>query len=95
MKLAPNESLLTGSWELRDGKFVADEVCSRIDELVRQHLRELGRDTSGWDVLYRDPLDERLWELTYPRSDLHGGGPPQLRHLSKEEANAKYGRVAL
>jgi hypothetical protein len=42
-------------------------------------------------VLYRDPQDGRLWELTYPHSDWHGGEPPDLRHISSGEAASKYG----
>ena len=75
---------------MRDGRVVADETCQRINELTTSHLKELGRDSSGWDVLYRDPDDGRLWELTYPQSELQGGGPPQLRCLTTDEAKKKY-----
>jgi hypothetical protein len=86
MKIQPTETQLTGKWLSRDGRGVADETCVRIKGLVRSHLRQLGRDASGWDVLYRDPDDGRLWELSYPQSELHGGGPPQLRCLMLDEA---------
>lgn len=95
MKLLPTESLLTGTWLMHDGRIIADDVCKRIDWLVRMHLHELGRDASGWDTLYRDPVDERLWELVFPRSDAHGGGPPELRYLPAEQAREKYGDIAL
>jgi hypothetical protein len=91
MKISPGETLLTGKWVEHQGRVRADETCSRIEELVQCHLEELARDTSGWEVLYRDPSDERLWELSYPYSELHGGGPPQLRNIGLEEARAKYG----
>ena len=52
---------------------------------------KLGGDASGWDVLFRDPTDGRLWELIYPQSEPHGGGPPQLRCLTADEARQKYG----
>ena len=93
MKILPTETLLTGKWLLKDGRLVADEVCNRISELTTCHLRELSRDPSGWDVLYRDPDDGRLWELVFPESDLHGGGPPELRHIFTEQAKEKYGDV--
>lgn len=93
MKLLPTETLLTGAWLLRDGHVVGDDTCQRIKELARSHLSRLGHDASGWEVLYRDPDDGRLWELTYPESHLHGGGPPQLRCLTLTEARAKYGEV--
>ncbi|MGD1879801.1 MAG: Imm27 family immunity protein [Kiloniellaceae bacterium] len=90
MKIAPSETLFTGKWISRDSQVVVDETCDRIDTLVRSHLKELGRDASGWDVLYRDPEDGRIWELTHPQSKLHGGGPPQLRCITFDEAKKKY-----
>lgn len=86
-------SLLKGQWVVRDGRIIADETCQLIHELISSHLQELGRDPSGWDTLYRDPIDERLWELTFPQSELHGGGPPQLSCLGQEEALRKYGSL--
>lgn len=93
MKLAPSEVLLTGQWTTDQGHVLADDACRRIDELTRATLQEMGRDSSGWDVLYRDFDDGRFWELTYPQSHLHGGGPPQLRCLTLNEAKIKYGDV--
>jgi len=90
--LQPSERELTGRWLSRDGRLVADDTCERINDLVQSHLRLLGRDGSGWDALYSDPVDGRLWELIYPQSELHGGGPPQLRCLTREEAEMKYGQ---
>jgi len=92
MNLDPTETTLTGKWiSDNHGGYVADDMCRRIDSLVRARLKELGRDNSGWDALYRDPDDERLWELIYPHSELQGGGPPQLRCLTIDEARMKYG----
>jgi hypothetical protein len=85
------ETVLTGQWLTSQGAPVADETCRRIHALTQNHLVGLGRDASGWDTLYRDPTDGRLWELTYAQSEVHGGGPPQLRCLSPTEARTKYG----
>lgn len=90
MKLLPTETCLTGTWLPKDGRVVADEVCARIDELTRSHLRALGHDASGWDALFVDPDDGRLWELVYPESGLQGGGAPELRLLAAAQAKVKY-----
>jgi hypothetical protein len=74
-----------------DGKMTADDTSVRIDWLVKHVLTEIATDFSGWDVLYQDPKDGRYWELTYPQSEMHGGGPPRLRYMPEEEARKKYG----
>jgi hypothetical protein len=88
--IEPSEMLLKGQWVLRDGRPVVDEVCRRISILTQSYLDEVGRDASGWNTIYRDPNDGRYWELTYPQSNLHGGGPPELRCLDIREAREKY-----
>lgn len=87
----PNELRLTGTWVSPDGKLIADEICDRIMELVEGYLMKVGSDAAGWETLYRDPTDGRLWELTYSQSQLHGGGPPELRNITVTEAKRKYG----
>ena len=94
MKIVSTETLLTGRWLPVQDRVVADETCKRIIDLTTGHLILLGRYVSLWDALYRDPDDGRLWELTYPQSWMQGGGAPQLRCLTKEEANKKYGSCA-
>lgn len=91
IEINPSETLLTGKWLLQGGHPVADDVCKRILALTKTHLTQIGRDASGWDTLYRDPNDRRYWELVYPQSELQGGGPPQLKCLTEDEAKQKYG----
>jgi hypothetical protein len=91
MDIKPSETILTGQWVHRDGRLVEDDVCERIRALTKSYLVEIGHDASGWNTLYRDPNDERYWEKTYPQSEMHGGGPPQLRHLTAREAKQRYG----
>jgi hypothetical protein len=91
MSIEPSETVLTGRWILQGDRPVADDVCKRILALTKSHLLEIGRDASGWDTLYRDPVDGRYWELIYPESELQGGGPPELRFLTATEAREKYG----
>lgn len=89
--LQPNETELVGEWKVTDGKMVGNEACNRIDHLINRVLQKIGCDESGWDILYRDPNDGRFWQLTYPQSQMHGGGPPRLAFISVEQAKAKYG----
>ena len=95
MDIRPSETVLTGQWITQGGHPVADDVCKRILALTKSHLVEIGRDASGWNALYRDPNDGRYWELSYPQSELHGGGPPQLQCLTANEARQRYGSQVL
>lgn len=81
MKIKPTETQLVGKWLSRDGRIVGDETCKRIDELITSHLKELGRDPGGWDALYRNSNDGRLWELTYS-SKTSSGWRSSATHLS-------------
>lgn len=90
IKIDPSETRLVGGWLANDGRVVSDETCERISKLVQGYLVRVGQDPFGWDTLYRDPADNRLWELIYPQGHLHGAGPPELRCLSMDEAKQKY-----
>jgi hypothetical protein len=92
-QLVAQETNLVGAWQMKRDKVVADSTCARIEWLVSNHLVQLGADSSGWDELYRDPGDGRLWELTWPQSEMHGGGPPRLTCIATEAARGKYGAV--
>lgn len=88
----PHETAIIGSWGNDQGTIKADEVCERIEHLKSKYLVRVGasKEFGDWMVLYQDPKDMRYWELTYPQSGSHGGGPPALFNISKEEAKAKY-----
>jgi hypothetical protein len=90
MNLHPDETDLRGRWLVKEGRVEGDTVCERIEELIRRVLTKLGNDPSGWDTLYQDPRDGRLWERTYPQGELHGGGPPRLTVISEADARVKY-----
>ena len=89
-KISGDELEICGKWVVNQGKVEGDENCHRIETLIVDHLRAIGSDWSGWNRLYQDPDDDRYWELTYPESELHGGGPPCLACISEEEARQKY-----
>jgi hypothetical protein len=79
----------------KDRSVVADATEQGIEWLTRQKLERIANDWSGWNTLYRDPRDGRLWELTYPQGEMHGGGPRRLHVLSRDEAAAKYSHAAI
>lgn len=81
---------IVGKWELVNGILVADTNCQRIHQLISKELQKVMVSGDGWRVLYQDPDDSRYWELTYPESHLHGGGPPVLTCLSNHEVMERY-----
>jgi len=91
MMIRSDETEIRGRWKQSGLKVVEDANSQRIEALVSSYLRALGQGESGWSTLFVDPNDGRYWELTYPDSDSHGGGPPMLRNLSGDAARQKYG----
>ena len=89
--LHPDETELWGQWLDTGNRIEDDAIGARIRWLAAERLERLASDPGGWDALYRDPRDGRLWELTHPNSHLHGGGPPRLALVTAAEAAARYG----
>lgn len=95
-ELAPDESDLRGDWLVQnDRSVIADATEQRIEWLTKQVLQRIAKDSSGWEMLYRDPRDGRLWVLTYPQGEMHGGGPRRLHIVSRDEAATKYSHAAI
>lgn len=90
IRLQLEETQLIGAWLETDRGTKADAVTQRINALVAQQLHKVATDTTGWETLYLDPHDGRYWEYTFG-NPVSGGGPPNLRHLSREQARTKYG----
>jgi hypothetical protein len=88
-----DEKELVGQWLRKGMKIEGDATCARIEGLIAGYLVALGSDESGWDALYRDPETGSLWELTWPQSNQHGGGPPRLALVRAEDMRPKYGAV--
>jgi hypothetical protein len=88
--LSPEEEQLTGQWIETPGGPQGDAVEQRIFWLVTERLAALGSSDGGWDWLFRDPRDGRLWELTHPQGSLHGRGPRQLTLVTPQAAATKY-----
>ncbi|MCW5959721.1 MAG: hypothetical protein KIS76_06115 [Pyrinomonadaceae bacterium] len=74
----PVESRIEVNWVEEDGEIIEDVVCKRINFLIASYFENICTDSSGWKTLFRDPRDGRYWELSYPHSEWHGGGPPLL-----------------
>ena len=84
------EAELTGKWLFENGKVVGDEIEERICELVEDRFTRLADREGGWVILHRDPVDRSLWELSFPQSGLHGGGPHRLTRLTEDQARDLY-----
>lgn len=90
MQLRSSETELVGSWTQAKDNIVKDQTCNRIEFLTTTCLDLVGTSPDGWDKLYIDRGDGRYWELIFPNSDAHGGGPPTLRNLSIFQVREKY-----
>jgi hypothetical protein len=71
---------------------VADATCLEIQRRLSEDLEKVADREGGWTTLYRDRGSLGLWELSYPESHLHGGGPPKLEPLTRDEAIKRYGK---
>jgi hypothetical protein len=90
VNIAPEETRLVGGWEFVGGAVSPDSVTKRIIQLTSDYLTKIATNENGWKTLYRDPGDARLWELTFPQSNFHGGGPPMLLQIGTGEARSRY-----
>lgn len=93
MELRPDEQLLTGQWLGQEGAIKSDPVCQRIEWLLTHRLSRIADSPQwgSWETLFLDQNDGRYWERTYPKGGMHGGGPPQLKLLTADDAKRKYG----
>ena len=81
--LLPHEECLVGSWIETATGVKGDDACKRIHWLAESQLDFI--QNGSWESLYLDPIDGRHWLLFYPQSEMHGGGPPSMRVISKDE----------
>lgn len=89
-KPSSSEASMIGSWVMKDGSMVQDAVCERIQWLTDSFFEQMVVDGDNWSALYRNPDDGSYWELTYPQSHTHGGGPPTLQRISENDARKRY-----
>jgi hypothetical protein len=68
-------------WVLRDGRTVAEGDAATIDTLLGDLDRVAHKD-GGWTSLHQHRKTGEFWELSYPQSQMHGGGPRRLRQMN-------------
>lgn len=89
-KIEKEENFLQGTILFKNGKIELDDTGKRIEYLITYYLKKIKSDESGWLTLYQDPSDCRYWELSYPESELQGGGAPKLQEIDKNDVIQKY-----
>lgn len=91
--IAGDERLLVGRFLTAGAVLKPDEIEQRIEILLSSWLVHLADDpvTGAWRRLYKDPSDGRLWELTFPQGEIHGGGPRCLKAIAPYEATNTFG----
>lgn len=86
---------IVGHWESRGKKVAGDGNCRFVERAIADRLRKVAPhpEAGRWQVLYVDPVLGGHWELVYLEGDRHGGGPPSLVPIDKQEALKVYGRL--
>jgi hypothetical protein len=86
--LQPYETELIGNWIADANEIKKDDICKRIEWLIKNTLKKAGysKEYGAWEILYIDPEDGRYWVKTYPKSHMHGGGPPTLKNVPRDKA---------
>ncbi len=65
---------------------VQNMIGSAALEFVDTNCIKVAVDDSGWDTLYKNSDDNEYWHLSYPNSEMHGGGEPSLKSISYSKA---------
>lgn len=69
-------------WRVVDGNVMAEGGAATISDLLADKLMKVKVDWSGWRTLYQHKETRQFWELDYPHSETHGGGPRRLSCLA-------------
>jgi hypothetical protein len=62
-----------------------------VETYISLNLVKVATDQSGWDTLYLNTTDNQYWLHTYPNSEMHGGGQPQLQQVTELVAKKEFG----
>jgi hypothetical protein len=73
---------LADHWIMRGSRMSNEGDAAKIDGLLSKELVEVAATDDGWRKLYRHRATGNFWELSYPQSEMHGGGPRRLRELA-------------
>jgi hypothetical protein len=60
------------------------------EEFARKNLVQVVVDVENWQVLHRNPKTGEYWKESFPRSEMHGGGPALFEKISEEEAKRAF-----
>jgi hypothetical protein len=63
---------------------------SQAISFLETNCIKITTDESGWEVLYKEKPSNKYWVLTYPNSEVHGGGEPLVSPLPNEEVKLKF-----
>jgi hypothetical protein len=74
---------LNDIWSFEDGRMIARGDADAIDDMLATKLNKIRTEEGGWTIIYRHRTTGQLWELRYPKSEMHGGGPRRLRLLAE------------
>ncbi len=74
---------LRDEWQLSGGRMTAAGDAALIDDMLGRQLVQVAG--GGWRVLFRHRETGQYWELTYPKGEMHGGGPRLLRSLDIQD----------
>ncbi|WP_082434612.1 Imm27 family immunity protein [Devosia sp. A16] len=78
---------LADKWIVDGTHVIASGDAGAIDELLANSLEEVASNDGGWRRLYRHRTGGHFWELSYPNSELQGGGPRRLVQLVLRRAS--------
>ena len=59
-------------------------ICKGADYYRKlELLKKVRTDVENWKIYYVDEINNEKWVEEYPGSELHAGGPPELRLMIK------------
>ena len=93
LRIEPWEKEIVGGFKRRGLRQVPDENAERIAVLRRSLLEKVSASSEHYTVLYKDPSDDRFWELVFAEPSSHAGGEQVLRNISFQLASDRYGII--